>query len=100
MNSLVNWASARTNPLKQGSTGQGFLAKQAEDMAKEAVKTAVCEADSHEIKKHLEAALNMLPAPAIASMFQKSSFCKQAGGKRRKTRKQKRKQKQRKTRKH
>lgn len=93
MNSLINWASAKPNPLKQGSTGQGFLEKQAMSMA----KSAVCSADLSKVKQRLKTAIDIMPETMVASMIKNSPFC-QAGGKRRKTRKQKRKQ--RKTRKH
>ena len=89
MNSLMNWASAKQNPLKQGTmgTGQGFLEKQAMAMA----KSAVCNADLSKVKQRLKTAIDIMPESMVASMIKNSPFC-QAGGKRRKTRKQKRKQ--------
>ena len=90
---FINWESAKTNPLKQGFTGKGFLEKQAISMA----KSAVCQADISKVKQRLRSAIELMPDSMVASMIQSSPFC-QAGGKRRKTRKQKRKQ--RKTRKH
>lgn len=94
MNSLMNWASAKVNPLKQGSTGQGFLEKQAMGMA----KSAVCKADVSKVKQRLKTALDMMPDSMVASMIQGSAFC-QTGGKR-KTQTRKQKRKMRKTRKH
>ena len=93
MNSLIDWASAKANPLKPGASGQGFLEKQAMAMA----KSAICKADISKVKQRLRTALDTMPDAMVASMIQGSAFC-QSGGKARKTRKQKRKT--RKTRKH
>lgn len=91
MDSMIDWASTRMNPMK---LQQGFLEKQAMSMA----KSAVCKADVGKVKQRLKTALDMMPDSMVASMIQQSPFC-QAGGKR-KSKSRKLKRKQRKTRKH
>jgi hypothetical protein len=89
MNSMMNWATAKTNPLL--GKAPGGLEKMAINMA----KSAACKADVSTVKK----AISMMPDAMLARMIKSSPMC-QTGGKR-KTRKQTRKPKRKsKTRKH